>query len=163
MADDAIRFVGMDQLVAKLKESPDRLDKAMRKELAGVSKDVRDAARSRAQGAHPRGDNRRVTKGKGKVARPKHGAYTWDNLVNTIVSGAESDRATVGYGRDNIPGWAGWEFGSTKFLQFPPRTPRVGAGNQGRFFWPAVREEVPKVASRIERIVEDYFEEAFPD
>ena len=39
----------------------------------------------------------------------------------------------------------GSEFGSRRFRQFPRRTPKLGAGNQGNFFWPTVEAMAPTI------------------
>jgi hypothetical protein len=39
----------------------------------------------------------------------------------------------------------GSEFGSHRFKQFPRRTPKLGAGNQGNFFWPTVEAMAPTI------------------
>ena len=36
--------------------------------------------------------------------------------------------------------WAGMEFGSNRWKQFPRRTPRLGRGNQGYFIYPTLTE-----------------------
>jgi hypothetical protein len=39
----------------------------------------------------------------------------------------------------------GAEFGSDRLRQFPPRSPKLGGGNQGYFFWPTVEAMAPKI------------------
>jgi hypothetical protein len=39
--------------------------------------------------------------------------------------------------------WAGMEFGSNRFKQFPKRTPRKAKGNAGYFIYPTLREIQP--------------------
>ena len=39
----------------------------------------------------------------------------------------------------------GSEFGSDRFRQFPPRTPKLGSGNQGYFFWPTIEAMAPTI------------------
>ena len=36
--------------------------------------------------------------------------------------------------------WAGMEFGSNRWKQFPRRTPRLGRGNEGYFIYPTLTE-----------------------
>lgn len=36
--------------------------------------------------------------------------------------------------------WAGMEFGSNRWKQFPRRTPRLGRGNQGYFIYPTLTD-----------------------
>lgn len=41
----------------------------------------------------------------------------------------------------------GSEFGSDRFKQFPDRTPKLGSGNQGNFFWPTIEAMAPTINS----------------
>ena len=44
--------------------------------------------------------------------------------------------------------WAGLEFGSNRFKQFPRRTPRKGRGNSGYFIYPTLREIQPELTRK---------------
>jgi hypothetical protein len=39
----------------------------------------------------------------------------------------------------------GSEFGSDRLKQFPGRSPKLGAGNQGYWFWPTIEAMSPKI------------------
>jgi hypothetical protein len=39
----------------------------------------------------------------------------------------------------------GSEFGSDRLKQFPNRSPKLGAGNQGYWFWPTIEAMSPKI------------------
>ncbi len=56
--------------------------------------------------------------------------------------------------------WAGMEFGSNRFKQFPNRTPVKGRGNSGYFIYPTLREIQPELIKRWEtafdRIIKEY-------
>jgi hypothetical protein len=39
----------------------------------------------------------------------------------------------------------GSEFGSDRYRQFPARTPKLGAGNRGNFFWPTIEAMAPTI------------------
>lgn len=41
--------------------------------------------------------------------------------------------------------WAGYEFGSNRFGQFPRRTPSKGRGNAGYFIYPTLRKIQPEL------------------
>lgn len=41
--------------------------------------------------------------------------------------------------------WAGLEFGSNRYKQFPNRTPREGRGNAGYFIYPTLKEIQPYI------------------
>jgi hypothetical protein len=46
--------------------------------------------------------------------------------------------------------WAGYEFGSNRYPQFPRRTPRKGRGNSGYFIYPALRKIQPELVKKWE-------------
>lgn len=141
-----IKVDGIREIVEALRAMPERLDKDMRKEFRGIAKAVETTARGRAQGARP-----------ARTTPPSKGSYSWKQLVNSIKAGAESDSPIVQYGSPAVPGWAGWEFGSDRLPQFPPR--RAGKGG-GRFFFPAVRATTDDVFKAAEEVVERYAREA---
>lgn len=56
--------------------------------------------------------------------------------------------------------WAGMEFGSNRFKQFPNRTPSKGRGNSGYFIYPTLRQIQPQLVKQWEtafdRILKEY-------
>jgi len=46
--------------------------------------------------------------------------------------------------------WAGYEFGSNRFHQFPRRTPNQGRGNSGYFIYPTLRKIQPELIRKWE-------------
>jgi hypothetical protein len=56
--------------------------------------------------------------------------------------------------------WAGMEFGSNRFKQFPKRTPSQGRGNAGYFIYPTLRKIQPQLVQQWEeafdRILKEY-------
>ena len=56
--------------------------------------------------------------------------------------------------------WAGLEFGSNRFRQFPRRTPTKGRGNSGYFIYPTLRKIQPELVRQWEeafsRIVREW-------
>ena len=46
--------------------------------------------------------------------------------------------------------WAGYEFGSNRFDQFPRRTPNQGRGNSGYFIYPTLRKIQPELVRKWE-------------
>lgn len=51
--------------------------------------------------------------------------------------------------------WAGYEFGSNRYRQFPRRTPTKGRGNAGYFIYPTLRKIQPELIRQ--------WQEAFSD
>lgn len=56
--------------------------------------------------------------------------------------------------------WAGLEFGSSRYKQFPRRTPNRGRGNSGYFIYPTLRQIQPELVRQWEeafsRILKEY-------
>ena len=46
--------------------------------------------------------------------------------------------------------WAGFEFGSNRYRQFPKRTPNKGRGNAGYFIYPTLRKIQPELVRKWE-------------
>lgn len=46
--------------------------------------------------------------------------------------------------------WAGYEFGSNRYPQFPRRTPNKGRGNSGYFIYPTLRKIQPELVRKWE-------------
>ena len=46
--------------------------------------------------------------------------------------------------------WAGLEFGSNRYRQFPRRTPNRGRGNSGYFIYPTLRQIQPQLVRKWE-------------
>ncbi|NBU94137.1 MAG: hypothetical protein EBS18_06350, partial [Actinobacteria bacterium] len=46
--------------------------------------------------------------------------------------------------------WAGLEFGSNRYRQFPRRTPNQGRGNSGYFIYPTLRKIQPQLVRKWE-------------
>ena len=79
--------------------------------------------------------------------------------VRGIVATASSTQAGVKLDGESRPWLAGQEFGSDRLKQFSPWTgsTQSGAGSNGRFLYPAIREDLPGVVDQLtddlERIV----------
>jgi hypothetical protein len=135
-----------------LRQSPERLDLAVRKQFREFSAEVREAAREAAARAHP-------------VARVQRSRRTqkqhWRDLVNTIRSGSSSAGPTLSIGNDNVPWALGFEFGSFRFRQFPDW--RGNDERAGYFFWPTVRARTGDIERRIAEALNEAMEDAFPE
>lgn len=84
-------------------------------------------------------------------------------VVNRITSGVKVSRTSkvgefsYGFASQRFSGggstgdlWAGYEFGSNRYRQFPNRTPRKGRGNSGYFIYPALRKIQPELIKKWE-------------
>jgi len=85
------------------------------------------------------------------------------SVVNRITSGVKVSRTSkvgefsYGFASQRFSGggttkdlWAGYEFGSNRYPQFPRRTPRKGRGNSGYFIYPALRKIQPELIKKWE-------------
>lgn len=83
--------------------------------------------------------------------------------VNRIVEGVRISKSSkigefsYGFASQRLSGggttrdiWAGYEFGSNRYPQFPKRTPARGRGNSGYFIYPALRKIQPELITKWE-------------
>ncbi len=84
-------------------------------------------------------------------------------VVNRITTGVKVSKSSkigefsYGFASQRFSGgattrdlWAGYEFGSNRYRQFPRRTPRQGRGNSGYFIYPALRKIQPELIRKWE-------------
>jgi hypothetical protein len=76
----------------------------------------------------------RITQG-GKVSKT--------SKVGEISLGFASQKFSGGADTKRL--WAGMEFGSNRYKQFPARTPRFRKGNYGYFIYPTLKAEQPYI------------------
>lgn len=85
------------------------------------------------------------------------------SVVNRITSGVKVSKSSkvgefsYGFASQRFSGggstkdlWAGYEFGSNRYRQFPRRTPTKGRGNSGYFIYPALRKIQPELVKKWE-------------
>ena len=85
------------------------------------------------------------------------------SVVDRITSGVKVSKTSkvgefsYGFATQRFSGggstkdlWAGYEFGSNRYRQFPRRTPRQGRGNSGYFIYPALRKIQPELIRKWE-------------
>jgi hypothetical protein len=66
--------------------------------------------------------------------------------VEASIRGLGSQtRAQMAGGGKKVPHYAGHEFGSVRFKQFPARSPRRGRGNAGYIMYPAVYDNIERL------------------
>jgi hypothetical protein len=81
--------------------------------------------------------------------------------INRIVSGSKVSKTSTtgeiryGFASQRFSGggttqqlWAGYEFGSNKFKQFPSYSGRMGRGSRGWFIYPTLRKEQRNIISQ---------------
>lgn len=69
--------------------------------------------------------------------------------VGEISIGFRSQKFSGGATTQDL--WAGLEFGSNRYKQFPNRTPSKGRGNQGYFIYPTLAEIQPYIVKEWEQ------------
>ena len=73
--------------------------------------------------------------------------------IGELSYGFASQRFSGGASTKDL--WAGYEFGSNRYSQFPRRTPSKGRGNAGYFIYPTLRKIQPELIRQ--------WQEAFSD
>jgi len=81
--------------------------------------------------------------------------------INRIVSGSKVSKTSTtgeiryGFASQRFSGggttqqlWAGYEFGSNKFKQFPNYSGRMGRGSRGWFIYPTLRKEQRNIVTQ---------------
>jgi hypothetical protein len=84
-------------------------------------------------------------------------------VVNRITTGVKISKSSkvgefsYGFASQRFSGggstkdlWAGYEFGSNRYRQFPRRTPSKGRGNAGYFIYPTLRKIQPELVRKWE-------------
>ncbi len=77
--------------------------------------------------------------------------------IGELSYGFASQRLSGGGSTRDI--WAGYEFGSNRYPQFPRRTPRRGRGNSGYFIYPALRKIQPELIRQWEEALSKIMKE----
>ncbi len=85
-------------------------------------------------------------------------------VVNRITTGVKVSKSSkigefsYGFASQRFSGggstkdlWAGYEFGSNRYRQFPRRTPAKGRGNAGYFIYPTLRKIQPELVKQWEK------------
>lgn len=94
------------------------------------------------------------------------------SAVNRIVEGVRISKSSkigelsYGFASQRLSGggstrdiWAGYEFGSNRYPQFPRRTPKRGRGNSGYFIYPALRKIQPELIRKWEEALSKIMKE----
>lgn len=85
--------------------------------------------------------------------------------VTGIASRASSTSASIALGASGRHWLIGQEFGSNRYKQFAPWTGPApeGGGSAGRFLYPTIREETPKLVEEYGDALQNVARDAFPD
>ena len=120
-----------------------RAFKAMDEEATTAAKSESSALALYAANEIKRAALSRVVSAQG-VQRVAEGVrVSKSSKVGEFSYGFASQRFSGGASTQTL--WAGLEFGSNRFRQFPRRTPAKGRGNSGYFIYPTLRKIQPEL------------------
>lgn len=85
--------------------------------------------------------------------------------VDNVRARATQTTAGIAIGGARVPHMLGQEFGSDRYAQFAPWTGPApgGRGSRGRFLFPVIREEAPKLVESYGEAVSAAFAAAYPE
>lgn len=99
----------------------------------------------------------------GEVKKTALGRYVAATAVQRVAEGVRISKSSkigefsYGFASQRFSGggttqilWAGLEFGSNRYKQFPRRTPNRGRGNAGYFIYPTLRQIQPELVRKWE-------------
>lgn len=149
---------GLDDFAKDFRKLPKEIQKQIRR---AAKESVGDIVKD-AQGRADRGEKQQPAMRRAIRAEFFKGA--------PAIVGGGSKKVNIGSqrsgGRRGVSAgvlFVGAEFGAKKLRQFPRRTPRLGRGNEGDFFYPAIRKAleggaiiknfVGQIDSAIKRII----------
>lgn len=122
-----------------------RAFKAMDDAAVEEAKKVSGALADYALGKIQQAAGTRTVATKVAVAIAQGGKVSKSSKVGEISFGFASQRFSGGADTKRL--WAGMEFGSNKWKQFPARTPRFRQGNYGYFIYPTLKAAQPHIIS----------------
>ncbi|MFZ9922834.1 MAG: hypothetical protein ACO3E4_07975, partial [Candidatus Nanopelagicaceae bacterium] len=95
------------------------------------------------------------------IAATSRSRVKGQQAINRIVSGSKVSKTSTtgeikyGFASQRFSGgattkdlWAGFEFGSNKFKQFPAYSGRQGRGSRGWFIYPTLRQEQKNIVAQ---------------
>lgn len=107
----------------------------------------------------------------GEIKQAGYSRYINPAAVRRIVDGGSVSKTSkvgeisYGFARQKFSGggstrrlWAGFEFGSKKFKQFPSYSGRFGRGGRGWFIYPTLRAKQPELVRKWELKFNDILE-----
>jgi len=119
--------------------------KAMDEKAVEEAKKVSGALADYALGKIQQAAATRTVATKVAVRIASGGKVSKSSKVGEISLGFASQKFSGGADTKRL--WAGMEFGSNRFKQFPARTPRFRSGNYGYFIYPTLKAAQPFIIS----------------
>jgi hypothetical protein len=119
--------------------------KAMDEKAVEEAKKVSGALADYALGKIQQAAGTRTVATKVAVRIAQGGKVSKTSKVGEISLGFASQKFSGGADTKRL--WAGMEFGSNRYKQFPTRTPRFRKGNYGYFIYPTLKAAQPHIIS----------------
>lgn len=120
-----------------------RAFKAMDDTAVAEAKKVSGALAEYALGKIQQAAGTRTVSQKVAVRVAQGGKVSKSSKVGEISLGFASQKFSGGATTKDL--WAGMEFGSNRYAQFPARTPRYRKGNYGYFIYPTLKAAQPHI------------------
>jgi len=123
-----------------------KADPMFNKEIRKASVQLIGQVVSEVQASAPNAPNPRqaIESARGFRARPDRIPVIKLNSSSNFVSKSRPNRRRkTNVTRGDV--FFGAEFGSNRLKQFPARSPKLGGGNRGYFFWPTIERMGPKI------------------
>ena len=152
MAEDAVTYDRKElrSVIGAFKAMSDEAVTAAKKESSALAEFASDKIKQAAAGRLVSGvAAQRIASGVKVSKSSKIGEFSYGFASQRFSGGATTQIL-----------WAGMEFGSNRFKQFPKRTPSKGRGNSGYFIYPTLRQIQPQLIQQWEqafdRIIKEY-------
>lgn len=157
-AGGRVSVSGLDEFSRDFKKLPKEIQKQIRKAAKDSVRFIADDAKERTNGSEK------------QIPKMRSAIRTDFFKGAPAIVGGGSKKVSLRRGKDGkthqVPAGAlfiGAEFGANKYKQFPKRSPKRGRGNEGYFFYPAIRKAfeggkaiktyVAKIDEAIKRII----------
>jgi hypothetical protein len=152
MAEDAVTYDRKElrSVIGAFKAMSDEAVTAAKRESSALAEFASDKIKQAAAGRLVSGvAAQRIASGVKVSKSSKVGEFSYGFASQRFSGGATTQIL-----------WAGMEFGSNRFKQFPKRTPSKGRGNSGYFIYPTLRQIQPQLIQQWEqafdRIIKEY-------
>ena len=144
-ASAQIEIVGLYPALAKWSKADPMFNKEIRKASVELIGQVVTEVQSHATySPNPR---QAIESAKGFRARPDRIPVIRLNGAGAFVSKSRPNRRRkTKVTRGDV--FFGSEFGSDRLKQFPDRSPKLGAGNRGYYFWPTIEAMSPTITKK---------------
>lgn len=137
-----VQIVGLPEFLKRAAAADPMFNQEIRKaSVALIGQVVTEVQTSATYADNPR---QAMEAAKGFRARPDRIPVIKLNSSSNFVSKSRPNRRRkTNVTRGDV--FFGAEFGSNRLKQFPARSPKLGGGNRGYFFWPTIERMGPKI------------------